>query len=102
MQRSIIGYQFGKQICNDKQNSQQHMRTVVITHINDPCAMISATPEFTMARLIANAQAMVIKISHDIYFVYLRAGKSLVHAIITVVTAAKRTYQDQYREVILP
>lgn len=33
---------------------------------------------------------MVIKISHDIYFVYLRAGKSLVHAIITVVTAAKK------------
>lgn len=32
-----------------------------------PCAMTSATPEFTMARLIANAQAMVIKISHDIY-----------------------------------
>ena len=52
--------------------------------------MTSATPEFTMARLIANAQAMVIKISHDIYFVYLRAGKSLVHAIITVVIAAKK------------
>ncbi len=55
-----------------------------------PCAIISATPELTMARLIANAQAMVIKISHDIYLVYLRAGKSLVHAIITVVTAAKK------------
>ena len=23
---AFIGYQFGKQICNDKQNSQQHMR----------------------------------------------------------------------------
>ena len=47
-------------------------------------------PEFTIARLIANAQAMVIKISHEMYLVYLRAGKSLVHAIITVVTAAKK------------
>ena len=26
---------YGKQICNDKQNSQQHMRTIIITHIND-------------------------------------------------------------------
>lgn len=33
-------------------------------------------PEFTIARLIANAQAMVIKISHEMYLVYLRAGKS--------------------------
>lgn len=32
-------------------------------------------PEFTIARLIANAQAMVIKISHEMYLVYLRAGK---------------------------
>ena len=27
-------------------------------------------PEFTIARLIANAQAMVIKISHEMYLVF--------------------------------
>ena len=49
-------------------------------------AIISAKPEFSMALLIANAQAMVIKISQDIYFVYFRAGNSLVQAIAMVVT----------------
>ena len=47
-----------------------------------------------MALLIANAQAMVIRISHEIYFVYLRAGKRLVHAIITIVTEAKKNISN--------
>jgi len=33
----------------------------------------SATPEFTIALLIAKAQAIVIRISHEMYLVYLRA-----------------------------
>ena len=37
----------------------------------------SATPEFTIALLMANAQAIVIRISHEIYLVYLRAGENI-------------------------
>ena len=50
----------------------------------------SATPEFTIALLMANAQAIVIRISHEIYLVYLRAGKILVHAMIIVVMQTKK------------
>ena len=53
-------------------------------------ATLSATPEFTIALLMAKAQAIVIKISHEIYLVYLRAGKILVQAMIIVVTETKK------------
>jgi 3'-phosphoadenosine 5'-phosphosulfate sulfotransferase (PAPS reductase)/FAD synthetase len=53
-------------------------------------ATASATPEFTIALLMAKAQAIVIRISHDIYLVYLRAGKIFVHAIRMVVTDTKK------------
>ena len=49
----------------------------------------SATPEFTIALLIAKAQAIVIRISHEMYLVYLRAGNRFVHAIIIVVIEKK-------------
>ena len=50
----------------------------------------SATPEFSMALLIAKAQAIVIRISHEIYLVYFCGGKILLHAIITVVMDTKK------------
>ena len=53
-------------------------------------AIMSAMPEFVMALLMAKAQAMVIKMSHEMYFVYFRAGKILAHAMMTAVTAAKK------------
>ena len=39
---------------------------------------------------MAKAQAMVIRISQEMYLVYLRAGKIFVHAIIIVVTETKK------------
>ena len=50
----------------------------------------SATPEFSMALLMAKAQAMVIRISHEIYLVYFCGGNILLHAIITVVMDTKK------------
>ena len=41
---------------------------------------MEAKPEFSMALLIAKAQAIVIKISQEMYFVYFFGGKILVHA----------------------
>ena len=43
-----------------------------------------------LTQLMAKAQAIVIRISHDIYLVYLRAGKIFVHAIRMVVTDTKK------------
>ena len=53
-------------------------------------AIKSATPEFTIALLMAKAQAMVTSISHDIYLVYFCGGNNLVQAIMTVVIETKK------------
>ena len=52
-------------------------------------ATASATPETLIARLIAKAEAIVIRMSHEINFVYFFAGKIFVQAIITATTAAR-------------
>ena len=53
-------------------------------------ATISATPELTIALLIAKAQAMVMSTSQEMYLVYFRAGKIFVHAMIMVVIETKK------------
>ena len=57
-------------------------------------ATASATPEFTIALLIAKAQAIVIRISQDIYLVYLRAGNIFVQAIMIVVMETKKNISN--------
>ena len=51
---------------------------------------MSAMPEFSIALAIAKAQAIVIKISHDMYLVYFFGGKIFVHAMMMVVMQAKK------------
>lgn len=51
---------------------------------------MEAKPEFSMALLIAKAQAIVIKISQEMYFVYFFGGKILVHAMMIVVMQTKK------------
>ena len=53
-------------------------------------ATISATPELTIALLIAKAQAMVMSTSQEMYLVYFRAGKIFVQAMIMVVIETKK------------
>ena len=53
-------------------------------------AIMEAKPEFSMALLIAKAQAIVIKISQEMYFVYFLGGKSFVHAMMIVVIQTKK------------
>ena len=43
---------------------------------------------------MAKAHAIVIRISHEMYLVYLRAGKILVHAIMIVVTETKKNISN--------
>ena len=57
-----------------------------------------AKPEFSMALLIAKAQAIVIKISQEMYFVYFLGGKSFVHAMMIVVIQTKKNYPSAYLE----
>lgn len=53
-------------------------------------AISAAKPDSSMAALIAKAQAIVIKMSQLMYFVYFLGGKSLSQAITTAVTEAKK------------
>ena len=57
-------------------------------------AIIGATPELLMALLMAKAQAMVMRMSQDMYFVYFLGGKSLVHAMMMVVTQTKKNMSN--------
>ena len=58
-------------------------------------AIKAAKPEFSMALLIANAQAIVIKISHEMYLVYFFGGKILVHAMMIVVMETKKNMSNR-------
>ena len=51
-------------------------------------------PEFCIALLIAKAEAMVMRMSQEINFVYLRAGKMFITAIITVTTQTKKNMSN--------
>ena len=55
-----------------------------------PCATQSARPELVIAVLMANAEAMVIRISHEINFEYFFGGNICVNAIMTVTTDAQK------------
>ena len=58
-------------------------------------AIKAAKPEFSIALLIAKAQAIVIRISQDIYLVYFFGGKILVHAIMMVVMQTKKNISSR-------
>ncbi len=53
-------------------------------------AIMSANPEFIMPLLMAKAEATAMSMSQLTNLVYLRAGNSFVHAIMTITMAAKK------------
>ena len=57
-------------------------------------AIIGANPELFIALLIAKAQAIVTKISHEIYLVYFFGGKIFVHAMMIVVIHTKKNMSN--------
>ena len=51
-------------------------------------------PEFCMALLMAKAEAIVTRMSQEMNFVYLRAGKMPAHAMMTVTTQTKKNMSN--------